>query len=273
MTITRRSFACVSLAAALSCAPPAHAQLQTPLRFGGTGATLGLMRRLAEGSESQETGAPVEIIGGLGSAGSIAAVAGGALDLAISGRGLNAEEQRAGLVSSDFIETPFVFVSETPQELTLTRAEIVRIYSGELFALPGGEPVRLILRPRSEAAMLYLEQAVKGFGKALETARQRPDVPVAATDQENLVLASGVPNSFTGMTLSQFLTETNALKLVRLDGVTPGLATMRSGHYPLRQTMKLVHRPQVPAALGRLLMFMRSEAAAAIIENAGAARL
>jgi phosphate transport system substrate-binding protein len=273
MRITRRAFTSASLAvAAFYCAVPA-ARAQEPLRIGGTGAALGLLRRIAEAFGRQGEVPPVEIISGLGSAGSIAAVAGGAIDLAVSGRDLNAREQGAGLVSSSFIETPFIFVSMTPMALSLTRAEIIRIYSGELFTLPNGETARLILRPRSEAAMLYLGEAIKGIAEAVEQARLRPDVPVAATDQENLVLVSRVPNAVTGMTLTQFLTEPNALKRIELDGVTPDLAAMRSGAYPLRQRMTLVHRPQIAPPLAMLLAFMRGDIATDVLEKAGAGRL
>ncbi len=241
-----------------------------PVRIGGTGAALGLLKRLAHSFAHHVPGHSVELFPGLGSSGALSALAQGALDIAFSGRKLNAKEQAFGLVAMGFAETPFAFVTRTVEPLSLSCLEIARIYSGELHSLPNGQLARLILRPRSDATTLFMTENIKGFREALEKARQRPDVPVAATDQENLELADSVPNSLTAMTLMQHSTEPNVLQPVTLDGVPPSLQAMRAETYPLKMQLALARPPKSSEAAETFMAFLATPAARAEIERAHA---
>ncbi|MGL4728488.1 MAG: substrate-binding domain-containing protein [Bosea sp. (in: a-proteobacteria)] len=270
MMLTRRMLTGAALA--LAAAPLSRAA--EPLRIGGTGAALGLLRKLVEPFAQYAPEYPLEVISGLGSAGAISAVSQGAIDIAISGRKLNTKELATGLDMFAFAEAPFAFVTATPEAYSLSCLDVGRMYAGEAHKLPNGETVRVILRPRSDATTLFMIANLEGFREVLEKARMRPDVPVAATDQENLDLASRVPNALTCMTLMQHDTEPNALQLVTLDGTTPGLQTMRSGAYPFKMQMELIlparHARSAKGSLAtdKFLAFLQTSAAIAIFERA-----
>ena len=69
------------------------------------------------------------------------------------------------------------------------------------------------------------------MAEAIEAARRRVKVPIAATDQDNVALAQRVPGSLTGATLTQPETEQNHLQVIAIDGVKPTLANFESGAY------------------------------------------
>ncbi|MBI3434340.1 MAG: substrate-binding domain-containing protein [Proteobacteria bacterium] len=242
------------------------------LRVGGTGALLGLVDRLCDQFKARHPGDTVEVIAGMGSSGGIAAVIEGALQLAVSGRDLNARERDKGARSSVLLDTPFMFVSSHPDRQKLTLADVVGIYNGLLTRWPDGKEIKPVLRPKSDSASAYLVDHIPAMREALDTLRKRPDVPVAATDQDNAAMAEKVANSLSAMTLVQYMTERPKLHMVELNGVEPSVATMRSGHYPLRISLYVVEGPQPSAVAQRFLAFLKTpEAEKIMADNGGVA--
>jgi len=215
----------------------------------------------------------LEIIGQLGTNGALNAATQGALDMVFSGRPLKPSEREAGLSETPSLETPFVFVSATPEPLRLSRAEVLKIYSGAAFSYPAGDKARLILRPRNDTSTQYLAGFIDGMGAALEAARKRQDIPMAASDQDNMLAARRIPGAFCGMLLTQLKMEPNSLSHVVLDGVAPTLDAMKAGTYTLRQTIYLAHKREMSPAVQRFLSFLASPEASEIFKRAGAVPL
>lgn len=239
-----------------------------PLRLGSTGAAAGVLQRLSDAFAAQSPGISVEVIPGLGGSGSIAAVAAGALDLAIASRDLNDKERAQGVVNVPFFETPYVFVSAVSTPLSLTQAQIQSYYTGAQRTYPNGEVVRPILRPRSDANSLFLA-AIPGMAEVLEQARQRQDLPVAGTDQDNMEHLRRIEGAFSSMTLTQLLSDANTLQRVRLDGVEAKPETMANGTYPHRMRLYVVTREKPPEVARAFQAFIVSPAGRAIVEAAG----
>ena len=80
--------------------------------------------------------------------------------------------------------------------------------------------MRVILRPRSESDTALMGELFPGLAPAMAKARQRPDIPVAATDQDNADMAEQTPGSLVGSTLTQLELEERNLRLVPIDGVS-----------------------------------------------------
>jgi phosphate transport system substrate-binding protein len=240
------------------------------LKVGTTGAALVLFQRLGEAFNATKTGDTVEVIAGLGSSGAIAAVEDGALQLAVSGRALNSQEQAKELESAPLLETPFIFVSSHPQRQKLSRSDIVAVFNGTLSKWPDGQSIKPILRPRSESTTLFLIQQFAGMQAAMEKLRQRADIPIAATDQDNIEAAQGMTNSFAATTLLQFRTETPRLRAIEFDGVEPTVGSMEDGSYPLKVALLTVTKKYSAPATQRFLAFLRSPEALNIMRNSGA---
>lgn len=268
MLVVKSAFA-MAMAGIILCSP---IRAET-IRVGGIGAAQGLLHALGDGFSRSSPSDNLEIIPGLGSSGALAATAAGELSLTVSGRSLSAAEQGQGLVAVPFAETPLAFVHAGRNPLDVSLADLVRIHSGALDKSPAGEPIRLILRPATDAATQYISKSIPGMSEALEQARRRVDFPIAATDQDNMEIMRRVPGAFASMTLAQLTTEANQFQRVRVAGVEPSLEMMKTGIYPFKLSMALVTKGVPSPGLKRFLAFLVTEEAGKIIESAGVARL
>ena len=261
-----------ALALALSASAMASGALPAAaaeIKVGGTGAAYVLMQRLAEAFSATHPGDTVEVVPGLGSSGGIAAVAEGALQLSVSSRMLKPEENAKGISSVPFLDTPYIFVTSHPKPQALSKAEVVAIYDGRMMAWPDGKEIKPILRPKSESATLFLLAKFDGMGPAMDKLRRRPDVPVAATDQDNVEAAEKVPNSFAGMTFLQFITENPKLRPVSLDGLNASAEAAIAPNYPLSIQFYNVIKVNPDQTTARFVAFLRSDEAAKITANGG----
>ena len=239
------------------------------MRIGGTGAATGILQRLVETFSASNPADSVDIVTGLGSSGGIAATTEGALNLSVSGRPLKNDEKAKGLDGMPFIDTPFIFVTSHPRPMTLEKSDVLAIYNGELTRWPDGKEIKPILRPRSDAVSGYLIANFAGMQSAMDKLRQRPDVPVAATDQDNAEAAEKIANSFTAMTLLQFLTERRRLNVIAMDGIEPSVEHMQNGTYSLKTTLHLVTGAQPPAIAQRFMAFIRTQVAEKLVRESG----
>ena len=256
-------------AAMLSASVSLGAPLAAEIKIGGTGAAYGISGRLSEAYSAARPGEVVEIVPGLGSSGGIEAVTAGALQVAFSGRPLKAEEKAKGLQEMPLLDSPFVFVSSHPKPQRLTRADVLAIYSGTLTKWPDGKDISPILRPKGDSDTGFLVANFEGMEAALDKLRQRRDVPIAGTDQDNMEAAQKTPHSFAGSTLTQIVTESPRVKLIQFDGVDPTVERMEKGEYPLRKRLYLVAKAEPSPATQTFITFLRSPEADKVIRESG----
>ena len=223
---------------------------------GGTGSALGLLLQVgAEFTKAAEI--KLDIVPSLGSTGAIRALADGKLDLAVSARPLNADAA-AGLVQVAVLRTAFVFATSQRKPNGLKSAELARIYAGGDQVWADNTPIRPILRPRSEADSALLGAMVRGMDAAIEATRRRPDVPTAATDQDNVALAERTPGSLIATTSAQLATERPDLKIVPIDDVAPSMANFENGAYRFAKKMYVLIRSNGSPETQRFVEFLRS---------------
>jgi phosphate transport system substrate-binding protein len=240
------SLAGPALGIMLAFASQASAQALT---LGGTGGAMGMAERLGAAYAAAD-GPQVEIIPSLGSSGAISAVADGAIDLAISSRPLRTAESARGLVAIPIARTPLVFATSRQESSTLGSADISAIFASVDPKWPDGAELRIVLRPASDTDLPILADYFPGFAEAVESARQRYEIPVAATDQDNAALAEELPGSLVHAGLSQLLTERRNLRTVaRSTTLSPHSRTSRA--VPIRtrssSTSSMPHRrPKLP---------------------------
>lgn len=243
--------------------------LADEMRVGGTGAAHGLLLLLSEAFQAAHPGNNIEVVPGLGSSGGISALSEGALQFSVSSRLLKAEESAKALESTPFFDTPFLFVTSHPKPQKLTKAEVVAIYDGTLAKWPDGKDIRPILRPKSDSVTPFLIANFEGMQTAMDKLRQRPDVLVAATDQDNIEAAEKIANSFAGATLAQIATEQPRLRTVSLNGTEASVEAMENGSYILKMRMYAVTRSKAPPIVQRFVSFLRSSEAEKLIRQSG----
>jgi phosphate transport system substrate-binding protein len=126
-----------------------------------------------------------------------------------------------------------------------------------------------VLRPETESDTRLLGQFFPEMADTLARIRLRPEIPVAATDQDNATLAEETEGSLTSASLVQILAEARDLRIISIDGVDPTLENLKSGRYPYEKSLHfLISDISRPAAKG-FAKFLLSGAAAAIMLEAG----
>jgi phosphate transport system substrate-binding protein len=263
----RPSYCIAAIATTLALLTASSAVAQT-VRIGGTGAATALMQSLGSAfSENSED--PVDVIPSLGTNGAIRAVAAGALDIAVSGRALTPQEEAAGLVVLSTMRTPFGFLSSRPNPPGLAKSEIAGLFETERKTWSDGFPLRIVMRPRSESDTALIGALFPGAGAAIERARARPEVPIAATDQDNADLAERLTGSLIGATLTQIAMEKRRLSFVAIDGAKTTLENLQSGAYPYEKTLYLIAaRPRRPS-VDTFIAFLHSASGRMALREGG----
>ncbi|MGJ8571443.1 MAG: substrate-binding domain-containing protein [Hoeflea sp.] len=259
----------LAIAATTVCFSAFSSAQADTLRIGGTGSATVLMQRLGAAFEAKETGTTVEVIPGLGSSGAIAAVRDGVLDLAVSARPLKPAE--SGLTEIIAIRTPYGLASSHPKPGDIATADIAAFYAEPTSTWPDGSPVRVILRPKSESDTALLGETFPEMAAAIDKVRMRIDVPVAATDQDNLEMARSVDGSLVGTSLAQMETENHHphLRFLTIDGVEPTLGNLENGDYPYFKPFRFVFPDQSRPVVQRFLVFVESSEGESLLREAG----
>jgi phosphate transport system substrate-binding protein len=258
------------MACGLVLAAVPRARAAEVVRVTGTGTALGAMRRVAAAFEKASPDATVRILPSLGSSGAVKAVADGAIDLALTGRPLKADERAAGLVALPYARSPFVFAAGPRVGVAgITAEEAVRIYRGDLTTWPDGERIRLVLRPRTDVDTALVAALSPAMGAAMDAALAREGMLVAATNQDCHEILVRTPGSVGPSSLTQIVTEDPSLHALAWNGVEPTLENFAAGRYPLEKTLYAVLRTPPSPALRRFLTFLSSREARLVLREAG----
>lgn len=257
------------LLAAVSVSQPAAAQKAT-IRIGGTGSSIGIMQLLGDAYSRNNPGIQFAVIPGLGTTGSLAALAAGKLDIAFVPRPLKAEESARGFAATGFARTPFVIaVKQDHPASAITLGELTRYYAVPNSTWPDGARVRVVMRPADDSDTGRLRAISPAIAAAADQALQRPGMIIAPTDQEAADILQRTPGAFGTLTLGLILAERRPLKALAIDGRKPSLAALDSGDYPYAKTLYAITSTGTGAAAKKLLAFAHSDAGAAILRQNG----
>ena len=200
------------------------------------------MKQIAS-SFAAATGIEMEVLPSLGSNGSLRAVADGVIDVAVSAHKLSPEELSRGLEAVPFARTALVFVTSHSKPNSWRSEDLARIFDSKICKWNDGTPIKIILRTKVDTDTKIISRIFPGMREAIDQARQRPDLPVASTDQDSAELAEGLTGSFVQAGLSQIVSEKRNLHLVPINGVEPSLENLKNGIYPYEKPFILVFKP------------------------------
>ena len=259
----------LALAAIVLCMASPTTGRAEALRTGGTGSIYEALRSLGAAFAATDPGTTIEVIPSLGSSGGIAAVADGALDFSVSARPLKPEEAARDLTEMVFACTPFVLVSSHPNPNGIKSVEVARFFESTTSAWADGTPLRVILRPKSESDTTILGDMFPGMATAIDQVRMRPEVPVAATDQDNAQMAEKIPGSLVAASYTQIVTEKRDLRFVAIDGAEPTLENFERGAYPFTKKYHFVFQPEKSPVVERFIAFLISPDGEKILRDTG----
>lgn len=268
MRFDHRGKLLVLAAIALALATGASAAAET-LKIGGTGATLGSMKRMAEAFSKVRPDIEVEIPRSLGSTGGITAVNAGAIDIGLTSRALKDAEKQAGAVEMPYATTPFVFVTSLTTAPGLSRQDVVDIYDGRKTGWPDGQAIRILLRPVSDSDTQLLVKLLPDAAPGVAALHESQVIPVMTTDQDNLDAAEKLPGSFAAASLCTVLGEDRRVTVLAIDGVEPTLDNLASGAYPFSRILYFVTRAERSAAAQAFIDFVGSEEGRRVLRDTG----
>lgn len=253
---------------ALMVALASAVQAET-IRMGGTGSAMGTMQRLGEAYQKLDPSFRLQIVPNLGSTGGVKALRSGATDLAAISRPLKPDEAAAGLQAVDYGRTPFLLVTAKPGVSGLALRDVAEIYAGRRTQWADGTPVRVVLRPASDADTAQLASFSDDIGAALALAMGREGMVVGMTDQEAVDAVERLPGGLGTASLALLLSERRRATPLALDGVEPTLSNLASGRYPHAKTMTLVVRPDASPATRGFVGFVASAAGRKLLGELG----
>lgn len=266
MTIRMFIGSLAALAVAFAATPVAA----EAIRIGGSGMALATMRDLGAAYVARRPAFRADVLPSLGSSGGLLAVAEGAIDIALTARPLRTTESAAGLRIAACARTPAVLVTSLAKPQGIARNELAAMFGNAAATWRDGTPVRIVLRGKDDSDNALLADNFPGMAAALENARRRPDVPVAATDQENAELSEKIVGSLSVMTLMQVTSERLKLRVLPIDGTSPDLAALESGAYSLARTFCLVLPQRENPVAAAFVVFVRSSDGQRVLREAGA---
>jgi len=238
------------------------------VRVGGNGAVTAMLpvvfASFARGEESE-----LEVIPGLGHGGGMKAAVEGLLDIAVASRPLNARELALGLSSVLTFRSPYGLVTSHPGTDGFKSSEVAELFKSAKARWPDGSPMRIILRPKGVTDSVVLSGLFPNMTAAIEHARHRPEVPIAATDQDVAQLAEQVAGSLAAATFTQITLERRNLRFVPIDGVEPSLENLENGSYPYQRVLSLVLPAKRSATAERFIDFLRSAEGTAALRASG----
>lgn len=256
----------------LLCCLPAKGAMPDgeSVRVGGTGAGTLLLQRLGEAYGKGTSGARVHaVLPPLGSAGGVRALAASAVDLAVVVFPPGRDAPAVGR-SQPWVRTPLVFVAGgAPGEQELTRDQVADVYAGRLRQWPDGRPIRPVLRYPQESELKLLRAISPEMNAAVGLAHKRGGTPLAENDLDNLQLLERTPGSFGALSLGQLLLAGSPLAPLKIDGVPPTVAALRSRRYPYEKTLHLVVGRDPSPATQRFVAYLHSPAARDLLVGLG----
>lgn len=224
-----------------------------PLRLACSGATTPLIQSFV-GQVLGRDNDPVEFVRGTSISSSIEAVRSGSVDIAVIHRPIESLSRRMpGLHYHPIGRDAAVFAVNQPNTVAgLSSEEARAIYRGEhqrWQSLGGSAEPIIILDLTDDELLRELFLAAFMGSQPVEARRVELD-----SSRELLRAIAMVPSSIGYGTLSTIRAlNTSTVRVLPLDGVTPGIAALKAGRYPWSVTIGAVARPPYRPAVERFL--------------------
>jgi phosphate transport system substrate-binding protein len=246
-----------ALAGSLECgALPSSARGE--ILASGSDSTLHVMKALAAAFE-EETGTCMRLEGGGSGAGANAAIA-GQVQLAFLSRALLEKEIEGGLVGVPYaFDGVAVIVNKENPQTDITVTELRDLYTGRATLWKDGRPVVLFNRNTDSGTRQVFQDLVLGPGAAF--------TKKAAIKHDALLVrsVSKIPSSLAYTSLAE--ADETVVKVLSINGIKPGAATIRDKSYSLSRTPTLATKGAPSGDVKAFIDFVLGPRGQAIVEG------
>jgi phosphate transport system substrate-binding protein len=215
-----------------------------------------LVWKLAEAYRVARPTARFEIDAGTNSGGGINGVIQGTLDMSVANRPLNEKEAKEALAVHNFGRDAVVFAAHSAGPVEgLSTSQARSIYGGSLTdwsqVTDWRGPILVLDRdPDEPQRSLFLLKLLDG-----QAVQARTTVLTSATDMLQTLEATSDSLGYTTLGLLR-LKQPKDVRVLKLDGVTPGRESLLTGTYPWYLTYSLINRLDAPVAVDRFVEFV-----------------
>lgn len=213
----------------------------------GTGSSIGTVKLMADAFTRKHPAIRVEVLSSIGSTGGIKAVKAGKIDVGLSSRPLRPDERADDLKEAAYGRTPVVFGAHPGTSVNdISLEDIEQIYLGQKVAWPDKTPIRLVLRPKSDAYTEFLVRISDRMRVATEKSYTIPGLFTGVTDQDAAIQIERAAGSFGVTSLAVIQSEGRNIKRLSVNKVAPTLKNLETGKYPFAMSMHVVYRQSSP---------------------------
>ncbi|MFV1872494.1 MAG: PstS family phosphate ABC transporter substrate-binding protein [Oleiphilus sp.] len=235
-------------------------ETQGQLFLGGTGAAIGALKIFGKLFEESHPNVSITVYPSLGSGGGIRALQANKLSVAFTSRPLKEDEQKQGLLATEIIRTPFVFVTHPDINVdSLSLDEIALLLSGQTKQWADGTLVRPVLRPLYDADSKIVMNISPSLAESLKIAHQRSGKNIAATDYDSANELERINGSIGTTTMLLIRAENRRLNILALDKVAPNLENFTSGRYPYGKSIYAVTPETTKPLAKQFIKFLKAQ--------------
>lgn len=275
LQILRRALVCLLFASPLASCTfsfPQASPSPTPtpvsvIRVSGSGTALPLVQTLAEAYTKKHPDAQFQFLTGTNSGGAITGVITGTLEIAAVNRPLSADEAKEAIAYQPIARDPVVFATHQPNPVQgLTTTQIRDIFAGKItnWGEVGGKPAPIILLDRDKDESARKLGLIPLLNHQEVTAR----VIVLTSSGDMVKNLDNTQDSLGYCSLGVLqISKPANVKVLAIDGVTPGPASIKNGTYPLSLTLGLVYRRNSPVKVRQFADFVKGHDGRKVLEE------
>lgn len=237
------------------------------LRLAGSGSNLPVTRALAA-AHAVRSDRPL-VHASIGSAGGIAALLDGAIDLALVSRPLTEQERARGLVAHPYALLPAVVaVHGSVPERAITKDELLAIYRGDETQWSDGTPIEVLMREEGDSSHRAVAEVIPEFAEANAAAYREGRWRVLYHDAAMLEAIETTQGAI-GLHGSGIGPGLHGYEVMAVDGVFPGPETVQAGEYPFVKTLSFVTLGEPDPRSAAFIELARSALGRGIIRQYG----
>lgn len=240
-------------------------QFSGRLILSGSSTIAPLAGEIGKRFESLHPGVRIDVQSG-GSSRGIADVRRGTADIGMASRALKPEE--SDLVAQTIaLDGVAVILHRDNPVAALSKAEVVAIYTGKTgnWSRVGGVDAPITVVTKAEGRST-LELFLGHFRLAAEAIR--PSI-IIGDNLQGILTVTGDPHAIGYVSIGTAEHEASsgrAIKLLAMDGITPTVANVRNGSFPLSRQLNLVTHGPAPPLAQAFIDYAASSAVADVVE-------
>ncbi len=240
------------------------------LRLAGSGSNLPVTRALADAFASTHPHQRVLVHESIGSTGGIRAAYDRVIDVALVSRPLKEDEQGLGLVVVPYARVPVVVAANASVvDDNLSLEDLLSLYAGEATHWSDGTPIVVLQRERGDSSHMAVTRSVPEFERVNDRAYREGRWRVLYSDSAMQEAIAGTEGSVGLTDLGAIESLRLPVKVLRVNGVSPEAATVRSRAYPFVKELAFVTARVPSPASAELIAFARSARGRAIVRDGG----